>query len=132
MSELVIFIAKGLAITSFTAAAFFVIWYLTHKAEQKRWNMQIKLEQAKYLSDQEARERKEAAERKERDAISQDFRQRHLDIMQMHKEDMERAYKLLEREVQVGELHASLLQTMAGKFESHKICPHPYNPKQEG
>lgn len=116
-------IKQMLALNLVTAAAILLIWYLTHRAENSKWEKQ--------RIDQKT---ERDAERMERASQSEEHMQKWNSMMQQNKDelvrqteshakDTDRLMRLLEREIQVGELHANLLQALNVKMDSKHICP---------
>lgn len=119
-----------------TAGAILLIWWLTHKAETKRWTQQRIDENLQREMERKERETQARADREERKSQAaehmakwesmMDAHQKEVDrLTRTHKEDTARMQKLLEREVQVSELHAAYLNTISNRLSDHKICPKP-------
>ena len=112
-------IRQMLSLNLVTAAAILLIWYLSHLAEMAKWKQQ----------------RQDEAEGAGQTAKSGNAGQRTHDQMgingpavarrvgatdQNHNQDTERLMKLLERQTNINELHASLLQNINLKIDQIK------------
>lgn len=124
-----------------TAGAILLIWWLTHKAETARWKQQRIDDATERENERKERESQSKAEREERASQAlehmakwdsmMDAHQKEVDrLTRTHKEDSARMQKLLEREVQVSELHAALLNTISNRLSGYKLCPKPDSKEQ--
>lgn len=116
-------VVSNLATSGVTAAAIMAIWYLTHKAQN-----------AEREADRKTRAEKEIAEREERKRQADEHMVKWNSMLEQHEAEtarlvaqnqgeLDRAYRLHEREVQVNELHANLLQSLISDVKNNQFCP---------
>lgn len=116
-------IKQLLSLNMVTAAAILLIWYLTHLAEMTKWKQQKKDEAAERELDRLEREQQAKEHMVKWDSMILQSREELERQNKNHNQDTERLMKLLERQTQVNELHATLLQAINFKVDQNKICP---------
>jgi ABC-type nickel/cobalt efflux system permease component RcnA len=116
-------IKQMLALNLITAAAILLIWYLTHKAENAKWEKQRLDQQAEREADRSERKDQADEHMKKWDSVMLQHKEELVRQAESHAKDTDRLMRLLEREVQVGELHANLLQALNSKIDGKLICP---------
>jgi hypothetical protein len=129
------------ALNLVTAASILLIWYLTHKAENAKWKQQREDEKTEREADRTEREKASKADQYERERQAVEHMEKwrsmlvqHHDetdrLIKHHAAENDRAYRLLDRQTQVNELHASLLQLITAKMDQRSYCPINHNQKE--
>ena len=128
-----------------TLGIVFVIWYLTHLAENKRWIRQQSDQKALRQAEKEEREAQRKAESEEREARrvaevdkTKEDREEHLtkwndmirssneqfkQLVSTHATERERDYKLFERQAGALEVLAMTSSRISEQINSNQFCP---------
>jgi flagellar biosynthesis component FlhA len=113
-------IRQMLSLNLVTAAAILLIWYLSHLAEMAKWKQQRQDEAEERRADREERERQAREHMIKWESMVQQSREELERQTKNHNQDTERLMKLLERQTNINELHASLLQNINLKIDQIK------------
>jgi biopolymer transport protein ExbB/TolQ len=127
-------VKQMLLLNMVTAASILLIWYLTHKAENAKWKQQRKDDMVEREAERLERERQASEHMEKWNSMLNQHQEENERLLKQHAEETERllkqhgiendrAYRLLERQTQVNEVHAALLQTISTKLNNYSICP---------
>jgi hypothetical protein len=103
-----------------TAATILLIWYLTYLSEMAKWKRQKQDEAEERKAERLERERQAKEHMIKWESMVQQSREELERQNKYHNQDTERLMKLLERQTQINELHATLLQTINFKIDQIK------------
>jgi hypothetical protein len=108
----------------------FLIWYLTHRADNAKWD-NIRID--------DSAKRKEEAEIREKDRVEHMAKWNSMvtqqstqmnQILLSHRDETDRTYKLLDRQTSAIEMQAHLLTVLNAKFSANGVCPFTTKPQQ--